>query len=364
MRFAALLVLAVSTLVSPALAQESKPALVANLWRGFGPWAVWVVRSQHYCYLSSQASGPEIYVGYNKSHQLGMGLTHQAWRSLEVGKTYPMIVQIDDRQHPGVMNSWMRPNGASVVLGRDFEDEEQGRRFLQDFQRGSQLTVIYEGRRLASYVLSGTQVAGDELLRCQAAQDQAKDNDPFKRKPADAPAPDKPAPSTAAGAAQTLPALTPEQRVEAIRLAANLLTRMPGFRILNDEEQKALDPKVMALKAAVVWRTEGAFGLLHMFPGVTEDAVPRIAGALIGGLGQECNTAFKAEMAPDVRSASVRRVHTSCISGASGSVMRVILMPFKGGVYYLSTAGEFKDNAAVIRAEELLRNALFEVVQK
>ena len=364
MRFAALLIVALATFASPAPAQEAKSAPVANLWKRFGPWAVWVVRADHYCFVASQASGPEIYVGYDKRHRLGMGLTHQAWRSLELGKSYPMIVQIDEQQHAGVMKSWMRPNGASIVLGRDFEDEEQGRRFLQDFQRGSQLTVIYEGRRLASYVLHGSQMAGDELLRCQAAQDRERDNDPFKRKTAGGPATDRPAPSTASGPAQTLPRLTPDQRVEAIRLAANLLTRMPGFRILNDEEQKALDPKVVALQAAVVWRTEGAFGLLHLFPGVSESAIPRIAGALLGGVGQECNQAFKAEMAPDVRSASVRRIHSSCTDGVSGSVMRVILMPFKGGVYYLSTAGDLKDNAAVIRAEELLRNALFEVVQK
>lgn len=365
MRFAALLIVALAMLAAPAPAQETKPAAVAELWRRVGSWAVWAVRSESYCFLSSQTSGPEIFVGYNKKHVLNVALTHQAWRSLEVGKTYPMTVQIDDQLHAGVMNAWMRPNGASIVLGRDFDDEDQARRFLQDFQRGSQLTVIYEGRRLASYVLQASQIAGEELVRCQAAQDklaQDRGDDPFKpRSPAGGAAPDKSGPPPAGA---ILPRLSADQRIEAMRLAANLLTRLPGFRILNDEEQKAIDPKMAALQAAVVWRNEGALGLLHLFPNVTEANLPKLAAGLLGGIAEDCRGEFNGSIAPDVRSPGVRRIHTSCTQGDGGTVMRMILMPFKGGVYYLSTAGTPKDNAAVARAEELLRNALFEVVQK
>lgn len=369
MRVAALLIVALAALASSALAQESKPAAVADLWKRVGPWAVWSVRGDRTCFLGSQTAGPEIFVGYNKKRQLGVALTHEAWRSLEVGKTYAMIVQIDEQQHAGVMNAWMRPNGKSIVLGRDFEDEEQARRFLQDFQRGSQLTVIYEGRRLASYVLQASQVAGDELVRCQSAQDKVGDADPFKPKPqasgpaSDKPAPDRSNPPPATAAPTTFPRLTAEQRVDAVRLAANLLTRLPGFRILNEEEQKAIDPKMAALEAAVVWRAEGALGMLHVFPNVTEAQIPRIAAGLLGGVAEDCNAEYTGTVAPDVRSPSVRRIHVACTQG-NGTVMRIILMPFKGGVYYLSTAGTTKDSAAVVRTEELLRNALFEVVQK
>jgi len=46
-------------------------------------------------------------------------------------------------------------------------------------------------------------------------------------------------------------------------------------------------------------------------------------------------------------------------------VMRMIVMPFgKDGVYLFLTAGSPDDSAAVVRAEELLRNALFEIVQR
>jgi hypothetical protein len=367
MRIAALLIAALATWLSPspASAQESKPTAVLESWRRVGPWTVWVVRVDRYCVLSSTTSGPEMFFGYGKTRVLNMGLTHPAWRSLEVGKTYPMTVQIDEQSHPGAMNAWMRPNGASVVIGRDFDDEEQGRRFLRDFQRGSQLTVIYEGKRLASYALQASQMAGDELLRCQAEQDKIADSDPFKPKTGGGPASDKagPARDAAPPQASTLPKLSPEQRVEAIRLAANLLTRLPGFRILGEEEQKAIDPKMAALEPAVVWRTDGAMGLLHLFPNVTEAQVPRIAAGLLGGVAEDCAGEFTGTIVPDVRSPSVRRVHASCAQG-NGTVLRMILMPFKGGVYYLSTSGTTKDNAAVQRTEELLRNALFEVMPR
>ena len=357
----AVLIVTLAALASPASAQEAKPGPVAELWKRVGPWAIWSRRDNNTCFLDSQARGPTIFVGYEKSRKLMMGLTHQAWRSLEVGKDYPMIVQIDDQQHAGLMNAWMRPDGSSVVIGRTFDDADQGRRFLQDFQRGSQLSVIYQGQRLASYVLQASQAAGDELDRCQAAQN--KDNDPFKPKgTAGGATPDKSGPPAAAGA--TMPKLTADQRVEALRLAANLLTRLPGFRILSEEEQKAIDPKVAALEAAVVWRNEGAMGLLHLFPNVTEAQIPKIAAGLIGGMAEDCNAEFNGTMTPDVRSPSVRRIHTSCAQGSGGQVMRMILMPVKGGVYYFSTSGELKNNAAVVRTEELLRNALFEVVQK
>jgi hypothetical protein len=360
MRFAALLFVALAMLAPPVPAQEAKPGPVAELWRRVGPWAVWSRRDNNTCFLDSQARGPTIFVGYDKSRKLMMGLTHQAWRSLEVGKDYQMIVQIDDQQHAGLMNAWMRPDGSSVVIGRTFDDADQGRRFLQDFQRGSQLTVIYQGQRLASYVLQASQAAGEELDRCQAAQ--SKDNDPFKPKGTAGPAtgPDKSGPPPQAA---TMPRLSADQRVDAVRLAANLLTRMPGFRILNEDEQKAIDPKMAALEAAVVWRTDGAMGMLHTFPNVTEANIPKLAAGLLGGLAEDCGAEFNGTIAPDVRSPSVRRIHTTCAQGG-GTVMRIILMPFKGGVYYLSTAGTQKDNGAVVRAEELLRNALFEVVQK
>lgn len=365
-QIAALLVVALATLVSPASAQEAKPAPVVEAWKRVGPWAVWSRRDHNTCFLDSQARGPTMFIAYTKTRKVEMGLTHEAWRSLEVGKTYSMTVQINDQQYPGVMDAWMRPGGNSVVIGRTFDDEETGRRFLQDFQRGSQLTVTYEGRLLASYALQASQLAGDELLRCQAAQDRIaaeKGDDPFKPKGgpvAGKPAPDKSGPP-AAGA--TLPKLTADQRVEAMRLAANLLTKLPGFRILSEEEQKALDPKMAALEPAVAWRTEGAMGLLHLIPNATEAQVQKIAAGLLGGMGEDCGGEFSGTIVPDVRAPSVRRVHISCAQG-SGVAMRVILMPFKGGVYYLSTAGTAKESASVQRTEELLRNALFEVAPK
>jgi hypothetical protein len=171
---------------------------------------------------------------------------------------------------------------------------------------------------------------------------------------------------TSGQAGAILPELTADQRVEAVRLAANLLTKMPGFRILGDEDQKAMSVPVLAkLKAAVVWQSGGVFGIMHLFPSKTEADVPDLAAAMAFGSAKTCTGEFSLTIAPDVRSATVRRVHSSCVDDKDRIVARMIVMPFgKSGVYFFVTTGEGKDEAAVVRAEELLRNALFEVTKR
>jgi hypothetical protein len=79
---------------------------------------------------------------------------------------------------------------------------------------------------------------------------------------------------------------------------------------------------------------------------------------------QQCKAEVTASVAPDVRSPTVRRVHIACLASDTQTNTRTILMPFKGGLYYLMAVGEPKDEATIVRAEELLRNALFEVAPK
>lgn len=105
--------------------------------------------------------------------------------------------------------------------------------------------------------------------------------------------------------------------------------------------------------------------MLHLFPKETEAGVPKLAAGLAFGSSQQCNGELTLTIAPDVRSATTRWIQSACVEGSSKMVMRMIVMPFgKDGVYLFLTAGSPDDSAAVVRAEELLRNALFEIVQR
>lgn len=167
-------------------------------------------------------------------------------------------------------------------------------------------------------------------------------------------------------ATRALPSLTADQRINALRLAANLLTKMPGFRILNEQEQRALNPTLAELAAAVVWRSEGgAYDAIHLFANQMAATIPRLASAITGAMGEQCKGEFALTMAPDVRSAAVRRICVTCSDGTPQRVSRIILMPWaKESVYFFVIEGTTENSAVVVRAEELLRNALFEIAQR
>lgn len=364
MRLWIALIAALASFAATATAQEKKPFRVVH-YKSIGGWDVQYDESyKNGCAIFSKSPGPKLRLGYDDNRALYAALENDAWRSLEAGKRYPMAIHIDDRQHPGEMEAMRIPNG-SIVLIRRFKDPLAGRQFLEDFQRGNRMTVHYEGRQLVTYTLYASGVAGDELQRCQAVQDAKPAEDPFSRKTAGTgPATSAPPTGSNPPSATTLPKLTADQRIDAVRLAANLLTRMPGFRILNEEEQEKFNPTVAKMQPAVVWRTEGAVGLLHLLPDKTEAEIPKISLFIAGGIVQQCDTSeFSASMAPDVRSPTTRRIEITCFEGNKGIVMRLIIMPVKGGVYYFSTVAELKDKAAGARADEALRNALFEVVK-
>ncbi|MGE0423019.1 MAG: hypothetical protein AB7O88_12180 [Reyranellaceae bacterium] len=226
---------------------------------------------------------------------------------------------------------------------------------FDQFRTGTLLRVRVQGGAIYNFALTSTNAALAALRNCAARH---RSSEP------------PPPPTASSGprdgqSGRALPALTAEQRINAVRLAANLLTKMPGFRILNEEEQKAGNPALAKLEAAVVWRSEGVYGALHLFVNQTEASIPKLASAIAGGMSEQCKGKFTLTMEPDVRSALVRRIHVSCSDGTSSTVARIILMPWgKEGVYLFMTEGTLENDAAIVRAEELLRNALFEITQR
>jgi len=190
-RFLASLVVALAALGCPAQAQNLRTIDAQTWeWKRIGGWTIWIDRSHNGCFVYSSIAGPQIYIGYDAKREMGLALYNDAWKSLTVGTDYAMTVRIDDRSHEASLNAHKMPDGG-VILRWQFTDAALGRQVLQDFQRGNRLSVIFNGRQLATYALVASQVAGDELLRCQAAMDRmsppaaakpvAPDEDPFKK---------------------------------------------------------------------------------------------------------------------------------------------------------------------------------------
>jgi hypothetical protein len=224
---------------------------------------------------------------------------------------------------------------------------------FDQLRSGGQLHVRAQGSASYVFILTATNAALTALRGCAARHRGIEPPPTVSSAPRDG------------QTVRALPALTADQRVNAVRLAANLLAKMPGFRILNEEEQKAVNPALAKLDAAVVFRSEGVFGALHLFPNQTEANVRKLAATVGGGLSEQCEGEFTLTIAPDVRSAAVRRIHTACSEGTPRLVVRIVLMPWgKEGVYLLMIEGTPENNAAIVRAEELLRNALFEITPR
>jgi len=283
--------------------------------------------------------------------QLRIAWFHPRWR-YPVGQTIPVTYWVDGLA-PRVLNANVEAiDTGGTLLWNVLPDSPE---LFEQFRIGSVLHIRVQGGVNVNYALTSTNAALATLRICAAKYRGTG------------------APGSTAGTApsngnppgqSTLPELTADQRVEATLLAANLLTKLPGFRLLNNEEQKKLAPVIAEMKAAVVWQSDNIFGIMHIVPNAKEAEVTDIAARLVGAMIQQCKTELTAKVAPDVRSSAVRRVHISCPGGDVQVATRTILMPFKGGIYYLMAAGVPKDEAAITRAEELLRNALFEVVPK
>lgn len=333
-----------------ALAQQRE--VIPGTEQTFGHWhlAAWKEGGRSGCTISvNYRSGVEMSFVL-EGDQWRIGWWHPNWRYAD-GQTIAVTFWIDGSP-PQTVNADRVGGGKEPWLRAVLPDSPD---LFDQFRFGNKLHLRVPGGASYTFNLTATSAALAALRSCATRY----------RGTQAPPAPAASGPRRDGPVIYTLPALTPDQRVEAIRLAANLLTRMPGFRILNEEEQKTLDKTVARLEAAVVWRSEDIVGLLHLIPDAKDEDIPRLASSLIGANSQQCKGRYSLSMEPDVRSATVRRIHSSCTEGAAGTTTRIILMPFgKSGVYLFLTSGEQENSAAVARAEELLRNALFEIVKK
>lgn len=142
------------------------------LWKVVGTWEIRVDRTLGYgCFVvGSYLGGSFLRLGFDRSNKNGyVMVTNDKWRSLEVGKDYPLALRFDN-DTPWRRNARaIELGGGTIALYLPFG--EVG--FLSDFARKQSLYISYGDKPVTSLRLTGTVAAVQALLECQEQIEQA-----------------------------------------------------------------------------------------------------------------------------------------------------------------------------------------------
>jgi hypothetical protein len=155
-------------------------------WKTVGDWKISVDRTLNYgCFmLVSYTRGTVVRIGFNQKALNGYILVgNSAWRSLEVGKEYPLALQYDDETPwRGTSTGVSFTNGSNVYLFLPFSKPT----FIGDFARREMLSIWYREQIVTKLPLKGSYAAAQELIVCQKTIDAARaGTEPSDARPTD-----------------------------------------------------------------------------------------------------------------------------------------------------------------------------------
>lgn len=152
-----------------ALAQQSQPDTIE--WKTVGTWTIYVDRTVgNACYTVTLYEDYTIFrLGFQErgsANVLYVGLGNSEWRSLEIGKEYNLVLQVDNE--PG----WNSPATAGEIGGIPFLFVGTNQaEFVDQLRRKHSLRVYFNKRMILNLSLRGSAAALTELGRCQDAVD-------------------------------------------------------------------------------------------------------------------------------------------------------------------------------------------------
>jgi hypothetical protein len=153
-------------------------------WGQVGGWVIRVDRSVGDGCFAVQVfeRGTIVRIGLDiTSKRVYLFIGHNEWKSLEVGKLYPVRVVFDGvKSYNGEMKG--QTLGHTVFLvHRDLSAD-----LIKDFMERNGMEVFYRGERIANLSLRNTYAAIAEVINCQkelAAAGPAPREDPFASAP-------------------------------------------------------------------------------------------------------------------------------------------------------------------------------------
>lgn len=154
-------------------------AQTAPKWAQVGGWETRVDKSVgNGCFaMQRYEDGTVVRVGVNVGQKsVYLLFLNDAWKSLEVGKIYPVRIVYDGvSTYDGEMKGHQLAGGALVLAHSNLSTE-----FVRDFMQRNSLHIYYHGSRIAALSLRNTYAAVAEVINCQREFGVGpRDSDPF-----------------------------------------------------------------------------------------------------------------------------------------------------------------------------------------
>jgi hypothetical protein len=165
-------------LTIPSQTHAQKPAK----WAQVGGWDIRVDQSVgNGCFaMQTYEDGTVVRMGVDVSQQrIYLLFLNDAWKSLEVGKIYPVRIVFDGASaYNGNMKGHRLAGGATVLSHSNLSSE-----FVKDFMQRNGMRIYYQGSSIANLSLRNTYAAMAEVLNCQKelgfGSGSSRDSDPF-----------------------------------------------------------------------------------------------------------------------------------------------------------------------------------------
>ncbi|WP_181592360.1 hypothetical protein [Rhizobium tropici] len=187
-RCIALFLAATLLLAMPVFAEDTLP------WKNVNGWSIFVDPSMgNACYMATTFdNGVGLRFGFNflgKEPLLYLSIGNMDWKSLEVGKDYPIQVQFDDNP------VWTATAFVTDMSGVKFLNiTTADTNFAKEFSHKLALRLSFQGKFVTGVRLTGSAAAVSELLNCQTkvnavsgAKNGAPATDPFQQQPSPTP---------------------------------------------------------------------------------------------------------------------------------------------------------------------------------
>ena len=154
----------------------------AAKWAQVGGWEIRVDQSVgNGCFaMQIYEDGTVVRIGVDVTDKrIYLLFLNDAWKSLEVGKIYPVRIVFDGvSAYNGEMKGHRLEGGTIVLSHRNLSSE-----FVKDFMQRNGMRIHYQGSSIANLSLRNTYAALGEVLNCQKeigfGSNSPRNSDPF-----------------------------------------------------------------------------------------------------------------------------------------------------------------------------------------
>lgn len=154
-------------------------------WKTINGWDISFYSEQRGCLArTSYTEGTTFFIGFDTTGTgllLDVTLIDNRWESIVDGTSYDIIVKFGN-ESPWTLNMIGRRYGESPGLAILIDaGATEARRFVDEFQRKSDMRWTYKGALLGHFTLRGSRRALDEAIACQKSYNSAVSSvaDPF-----------------------------------------------------------------------------------------------------------------------------------------------------------------------------------------